>query len=203
MAALAGCSGQAPDTRLRPRLQPGWLRSRCRHVLESLGWRVFCGDGQASRAEWDKFLQDNREISGKLENGLLAIKPGGKGNVTATHVLWREKKALPEVPSPLHYRERIYLVRDGGIVTCLEAKTGRLLYRGRLGAGGPYFASPVAGDGKVYAASLDGVVVVFAAGDELKILARNDLDESIAATPALVDGKLYVRTEKHLYAFGE
>jgi outer membrane protein assembly factor BamB len=77
------------------------------------------------------------------------------------------------------------------------------LYRERLGPRGPYFASPVAGDGKVYAASRDGVVVVFAAGDELKILARNDLDELIAATPAPMGGKLYVRTEKHLYAFGE
>ena len=160
-------------------------------------------DGQVSRVEWDKFLQDSREFWVQLQNGLLAIKPGGKGDVTATHILWRENKALPEVPSPLHYSERIYLVRDGGIVTCLEAKTGRLLYRGRLGATGPYFASPVAGAGKVYAASREGAVVVFAAGDELKILARNDLDESIAATPALVDGKLYVRTEKHLYAFGE
>jgi outer membrane protein assembly factor BamB len=160
-------------------------------------------DGQLNRAEWDRFLQDIRKFFGEMENGLLAIKPGGKGNVTGTHVLWREKQALPEVPSPLHYSERIYLVRDGGIVTCLEAKTGRLLYRGRLGASGPYFASPVAGDGKVYAASRDGVVVVIAAGDELKILARNDVDESIAATPALVGGKLYIRTEKHLYAFGE
>jgi outer membrane protein assembly factor BamB len=160
-------------------------------------------DGQVGRVEWGTFLQDIRKIFEQAENGLLAIKPGGKGNVTGSHVLWREKRALPEVPSPLHYSERIYLVRDGGIVTCLEAKTGRLLYRGRLGATGPYFASPVAGDGKVYAASREGAVVVFAAGDELKILARNDLDESIAATPALVDGKLYVRTEKHLYAFGE
>jgi outer membrane protein assembly factor BamB len=160
-------------------------------------------DGQVSQMEWDKFLQDYRKLSVQLENGLLAIKPGGKGDVTATHVLWREKKALPEVPSPLHYRERIYLVRDGGIVSCLEAKTGRLVYRGRLGPRGAYFASPVAGDGKVYAASRDGVVVVFAAGDELKVLARNDLSESIAATPAPVGGKLYVRTEKHLYCFGE
>jgi outer membrane protein assembly factor BamB len=160
-------------------------------------------DSQVSRSEWEKFVHDAREMSVKLENGLLAIKPGGNGNVTATHVLWREKQALPEVPSPLHYQERIYLVRDGGIVTCLEAKTGRLLYRGRIGAVGPYFASPVAGDGKVYAASREGVVVVLAAGDELKVLARNDLGEPIAATPALVDGKLYVRTDKHLYAFGE
>jgi outer membrane protein assembly factor BamB len=160
-------------------------------------------DSQVARKEWDTFLEGNREISRSVANGLLAIRPGGSGNVTATHVLWREKRSLPEVPSPLHYRERIYLVRDGGIASCLEARDGRLLYRARLTAGGPYFASPVAGDGKVYAASRDGVVVVFAAGDKLQVLARNDLGELISATPAPVNGMLYVRTEKHLYAFGE
>ena len=94
-------------------------------------------------------------------------------------------------------------MRDGGIATCLEATTGRVLYRERLGASGAYFSSPVTGDGKVFVASKKGVLVVFAAGDELKVLARNDLGEEILATPALGDGKIYVRTEKYLYAFGE
>jgi outer membrane protein assembly factor BamB len=160
-------------------------------------------DSQVSREEWGTFVEMNHELSRSLENGLLAIRPEGSGNVTSPRVVWREKRSLPEVPSPLHYRGRVYLVRDGGIASCLEAKTGRLLYRARLGAGGPYFSSPVAGDGKVYAASRDGVVVVFTAGDKLKVLARNDLGEPIAATPAPVDGVLYVRTEGHLYAFGE
>ena len=161
-------------------------------------------DGQVNREEWSTFLKNqSRELSSQSEHGLVAIKSGGIGDVTASHVLWREKRALPEVPSPLHYQGRIYLVRDGGIASCLEATTGRLLYRGRLGAEGPYFASPVVGDGKIFAASRNGVVVVLAAGDDLKVLARNDLGELIAATPALVDGKIYVRTEKHLYAFGE
>src|SRR5207245_9235786 len=103
------------------------------------------------------------------------------------------------VPSSLWYRGLLYLVKDGGVVSCLEAKTGKLIYRKRLGAGGFYYSSPVAGDGKVYAASNDGVVTVFKAGDRFEVLANNDLDESIRATPALADGKLYIRTEKHLY----
>ncbi len=107
------------------------------------------------------------------------------------------------MPSPLYYRDRIYVVRDGGLASCLDAKTGRLLYRERLRAEGAYFASPVAGDGKVYFSSKNGVVVVVEAGDKFKVLARNELSEPISATPALVDNKLYVRTENHLYAFGE
>jgi outer membrane protein assembly factor BamB len=103
----------------------------------------------------------------------------------------------------LHYRGRVYLVKDGGIVTCLEARSGKVAYRGRLGAACTYFASPVAGDGKIFACSRDGVVVVLAAGDQLKVLARNDLAEAINATPAIVDGKLYIRTDAALYAFGE
>ncbi len=157
-------------------------------------------DGQINRLEWAVVLAFAAQ---EAEHGVLAIKPGGQGDVSKTHVLWKEKKAVPEVPSPLYYQGRLYTVRDGGVVSCLDPKTGKLLYRERLGPGGAYFSSPVAGDGKLYAASLGGVVVVFGAGDTLQVLARNDLKESILATPALVDGKLYVRTEKHLFAFGE
>lgn len=156
-------------------------------------------DGQISRLEWALVAMfANR----KVEHGLFAIKPGGKGDATATHVLWRDPKATPEVPSPLYYRGRVYQVRDGGIASCLDAETGKLLYRERLGPGGAYFSSPVAGDGKVYAASMRGVVVVLKAGDVFQVLARNDLQEPVVATPALVGGIVYVRTEKHLYAFG-
>jgi outer membrane protein assembly factor BamB len=94
-------------------------------------------------------------------------------------------------------------VKDGGIASCFDAATGRVLYRERLGPAGFYYASPVAGDGKVYAVSLKGVVTVFRAGDRCEVLAENDLGESISATPALADGKLYVRTEGNLYAFEE
>jgi outer membrane protein assembly factor BamB len=156
-------------------------------------------DGKIGRFEWAMVsMFANRQV----EHGLLAIKPGGKGDVTKTHVAWRETKAAPEVPSPLYYRGRVYQVRDGGIASCLDAETGKLIYRERLGPTGAFFSSPVAGDGKLYAASQRGVVVVWEAGNTFKVLTRNDMQESVAATPALADGVIYLRTEKHLYAFG-
>ena len=133
---------------------------------------------------------------------VLAVRLGGKGDVTKTHVAWQTTKGVPEVPSPLYYQQRVYLVKNGGIVYCREAKTGNLVYRGRLGASGGYYSSPVAGDGKLYIASDHGVVVVLKASDRLEVLARNDFGEPIMATPAIVDRKLYVRTEHHLYAIG-
>ena len=107
------------------------------------------------------------------------------------------------MPSPLFYRGRVHLVKNLGIATCYDARTGERKYQGRLDAAGDYYASPVGSDGKVYMASERGVVVVLEAGDELNVLARNDLGERIMATPAIVDGKLYVRTHEHLFAFGE
>ena len=106
-------------------------------------------DGQISRQEWEHFLEHGRALARQRLVGLLAIKPGSRGDVTKTNVLWRETRGLPEVPSPLYYRERIYMVRDGGLASCLDAETGRLLFRERLGPGGAYFSSPVAGDGKI------------------------------------------------------
>jgi outer membrane protein assembly factor BamB len=156
-------------------------------------------DGKIDRLEWAMTAM----FATMLDNSLLAVRPGGKGDVTGSHVAWREKNSLPEIASPLCYRGRLYLVKHNGVVTCLDARTGKLIYRERLGAGGLYFASPVAGDGKVYFASARGVVVVLAAGDRFRVLARNDLGEPIGATPALVDGTLYLRAGGHLYAFKE
>jgi outer membrane protein assembly factor BamB len=156
-------------------------------------------DGRLDEAEWQSAVGSMAFPS--PDHGLLAIRPGGEGDVTATNVLWQEKRSVPEVPSPLVYRNRVYMVRDGGVVTCLDAGTGKLLYRERLGAGGSYFSSPVAAGGRIYVASAEGKVIVFAAGDRLEVLARNDLQEPIMATPAIADGRLYVRTASHLYAF--
>jgi outer membrane protein assembly factor BamB len=156
------------------------------------------GDERYERDEWDRavaFSQHGRE------HGLLAIRPGGQGDVTTSHVAWREGRSVAEVPSPLVYGGRVYMVKDGGILSCLDAQSGRLLYRTRLGPTGAYFSPPVAGDGKIYAASYSGSLVVFAAGDTFQRLAVNDLQESILATPAIADGQLYVRTAQRLYAF--
>ena len=133
---------------------------------------------------------------------VMAVRPGGKGEVNQTNVVWSERKGVPGVPSPLYYNGRLYTFLNGGIVFCRVAKTGELLYTGRLGAPGYYYSSPVAADNKVYIASEEGVVVVLDAGEQLRILATNKLDGAILATPALAGRNIYVRTENHLYAFG-
>jgi outer membrane protein assembly factor BamB len=92
---------------------------------------------------------------------------------------------------------------QGSIASCDDAQIGKMLYRQGLEAPGFFYASPVAANGNVYASSYSGVVVVFKAGDHCQVLARNNLGEQIVATPALVDGRVYVLTEGHLYAFGE
>jgi outer membrane protein assembly factor BamB len=133
---------------------------------------------------------------------VTAVRPGKTGEVSQSNIAWSERRGVPGVPSPLYYKGFLYSFLNGGIVFCREAKTGKLIYSGRIGASGYYYSSPVAADDKVYIASAEGVVVVLDAGEELKVLARNQLDSPILATPALVDGKIYVRTEGHLYAFG-
>src|SRR5437867_2898469 len=133
---------------------------------------------------------------------VVAVRPGSRGEVGETSIAWSERKGVPGVPSPLYYKGRLYTFLNGGIVFCRVAETGKLLYSGRLGALGDYYSSPVAADKKVYISSAEGVVVVLDAGEELKVLATNKLDGAILATPAIVDGKIYVRTESHLYAFG-
>jgi outer membrane protein assembly factor BamB len=141
----------------------------------------------------------------KGENVLVAIKPGGKGELTADSVAWKQTRALPYVPSPLLYQDRVYIVRDGGIISCYDAKTGTPHYQQeRLNAIGNYYTSPVAADGRVYVASLNGKVTVLAAGGEMpKILHQADFGERISATPALVGKTIYYRTATSLYAFGK
>ena len=95
------------------------------------------------------------------------------------------------------------MVRNGGILTCLNAATGTVVYRSRLEAPGPYYASPVVANGHLIFASGDGVVTVVDAGDKLKVLARNDLGEPLMASPAVVNGVIYIRTASGLAAFAQ
>ena len=158
------------------------------------------GDGFLTQKDWD-------QIGGLMkrgENVLLAIKPGGHGDVTATHVVWKATKGLPYVPCPLHYDGRVYLVKDGGMVSSFDAKTGKAFYaQERLPAQGSYYASPVAADGHLYFASLQGkLTVVNAGGDKPEVVHEADFGERISATPALVGDRLYLRTKTKLMAFG-
>ena len=156
------------------------------------------------RAQWDAIRKGSTEfVEGPLMlTGVMAVRVGGKGDVTKSHVQWVEVRGVPEVPSPLLYKDRVYLVRNGGLVVAREAATGRTVFQARLGAPGGYYASLIAADGRIYAASDQGTIVVFEASDTLKVLARNELSEPILATPAIVEGRIYVRTLSNLYAFG-
>lgn len=156
-------------------------------------------NGKITCAEWQKIVQ--WVDSFPQENALLAVKPPAKPDGIA-EIVWKYEKGVPECPSPLYFDHRVYMVKNGGMVTCLDSKTGKEIYQAKLGAGGPYYTSPVVGDGKIYVASARGTVTVFKTGDKLEVLSRNEFKERISATPALVDGKIYLRTNKHLYAFG-
>jgi outer membrane protein assembly factor BamB len=157
-------------------------------------------DGSVTGADLDRM----KEHGAKADNVLVAVRPGGKGDITETHVAWKAGRGLPYVPSPLFYNGRVYLVKDGGMMSSFDAKTGKAAYlQERLGAAGSYYASPVAADGRIYLASLPGKLTVVKAGGETpEILHQVDFGERIFATPALVEGSLYLRTQSHLYAFG-
>ncbi|HND51290.1 MAG TPA: PQQ-binding-like beta-propeller repeat protein [Pirellulaceae bacterium] len=138
------------------------------------------------------------------EQFILAVRGGGQGDVTKTHLLWKHKtKYTDHIVSPLVADGRMFLVKAGGITTVFGLKDGESL-RGakRLAAGGDYFASPVVGDGKVYLASDNGNVVVLKNDASYEELARNELGEPIIATPAIADGRLFVRTRTQLLCFG-
>jgi outer membrane protein assembly factor BamB len=123
------------------------------------------------------------------------------GALADTAVRWSLERGIPEIPSPLLYRGRLYTVQDGGLLRCLDPETGREFYRERLGPLGRYSASPIAADGRIYLVSATGTVVVAKAGDTFQKLAQSSLGEPVMATPALVGDRIYLRSGKHLWAF--
>jgi outer membrane protein assembly factor BamB len=159
-------------------------------------------DGRVTRDEWDA----NLKMMASSVNSAFALKPGGKGDITMSHVRWKKTRGLPYVPSAILYRGQYVMIKDGGIVTAYDAATGDELYQKRGAATGGYYASPVAANGHIYFASLDDgeVTVIAAGGKNPKAVAKNpSLGERLAATPAIADDTLYIRTAGHLYAFAE
>lgn len=130
----------------------------------------------------------------------LAIRTGGRGNISDSHVVWRTRRGAPFVPSPLLYKGLYYLVDDRGIATCLDAKTGRRVWQHRLG--GRFTASPVAADGKIYFVDEDGATTVIGAGRSFKVQAKNALEEPVFASPAIAHGAIFIRTDQHLFCIG-
>ena len=181
-------------------------------------------NGTISKTEFPKFtaafwfdvadLNQNQELTKDewayyraaldSENGMLAIRLGGSGDMTEKSVRWKYQRSVPQLPSPLVYQNVLYMVNDGGIVTTLNPETGALIKQGRLaGALGAYYASPVAADGHVFFTSEAGAIAVLPPTGDLTPLVVNTLGEDTYATPAFADGRLYVRTTRALWAFGK
>jgi len=139
--------------------------------------------------------------SGFGQETILAVRLGGSGDITQTHVAWRVTEGVPHVPSLLYVSPRLYSVTDEGIVNCIEGATGKILWRQRLP--GKHSPSPVYADGKVYFLSESGKATVVEEGPEYKLVARNDLGETCCASPAISQGNLFLRTEKALYCIGK
>jgi outer membrane protein assembly factor BamB len=159
-------------------------------------------DGQIARREWDGVL----EYIASSRNSAFALRPGGSGDVTDTHVIWKQTKGLPYVPSAIVYEGQHVMVKDGGIITAYDTQTGKEIYQRRAIEADSYYASPIVANDNIYFASLkEGIITVLKAGTAApEIVKKNEpLGERLAATPAVADNTLYVRTADHLSAFAE
>ena len=156
-------------------------------------------DGQVQADEYSRLKAwvDSFEHA----NGFVALRPNNQNAIP--ELAWRQEVGVPECPSPIVYDGNLFAVRNGGVVTCLEIKTGKQLFQKRIASGGPYYAALVVGDKKIYLASQRGHLTILSADQRPTVLATADLGESIHATPALVPGRLIVRSQNHLWLFGE
>jgi outer membrane protein assembly factor BamB len=138
---------------------------------------------------------------GYRSSPFMAIRPGGKGNVAATNVVWRAPSGGPYISSLVYYDGLIYMVGDVGVLTVTDAKTGRRVFQERIG--GVYTASPIAADGRIYLVSEDGETTVVAAGRTPRVVARNRLNARLLASPAIAGGRLFLRSDDAVYAIGK
>ena len=159
-------------------------------------------DGKIDAGEWrTRMLGIERFRRGYEQHGLLAIRRNSTGIVPTGQVRTLAQQGIPEVPSPLFRDGLVYFLKNGGLLTCLEADSGKLVYRTRTKGRGTHYASPVFADGKLYCTAGNGRISVVAMGAKPTILAVNEMQDNTYATPAIVEGALYVRTHHHLFAF--
>jgi len=155
-------------------------------------------DGRLDRKDWDYFQAALASL-----NGMLAIRLEGQGDMTETNTLWAYRRYVPQLPSPLVYKDVLYMINDVGFVTSFKPGNGEVINQGRLrGAGSKFFASPVAADNKVFITSLRGKISVLKSDGSNEIIAINDMKEDCYASPAIGKNKIYIRTKKTLYCIG-
>ena len=159
---------------------------RVRH--EGWGWNVACRP---------IFAHNLVYFTTGVEKLLLAVDPSGTGDVTDTHIVWSSRRGAPEIPSPLIVDDLMFMVNEGGVVSCIEAKRGNLVWKGRVG--GNHWASPLYAGGNIYFFSMEGRVSVISAGREFKLLARNEFDGEFIASGAVAGNALILRSRTHLY----
>jgi outer membrane protein assembly factor BamB len=129
-----------------------------------------------------------------------AVRPGGRGDISKTHLIWHMPTGAPYISSLVYYDGLLYMAGDVGVITCVDAKTGERVWRERLG--GVYTASPVAADGKIYLVGESGETLVLKAGRVPDVLARNAIDGRVLASPAISGGRLFIRTDDQIVAIG-
>jgi outer membrane protein assembly factor BamB len=155
-------------------------------------------DGFFDRGDYDEMQKGSQG-----DYGLIAVRLGGRGDVSKTAVAWRDKKNWPTMASVVVFQDVLYVVKTGGIIAALNPHTGEVYKVGRAKeALDEYYSSPVAADGKVFLANEPGKVAVLKAGQQWDVLAVNDLGEECYATPAIADGRIFVRTRNAMYSFG-
>jgi outer membrane protein assembly factor BamB len=172
-----------------------------RMLKPEAGFDAFDGnrDGKLDAKDWEIY-----RAMLAAENGLMAIKLGGSGDMTATALKWKYLRPVPQVPSTVLYQGVLYMVNDSGILISFDPATGNVIKQGRLkGAIDKYFASPIGADGKVWLVSQDGTVSVITAKGDWEVLQVNTLDDEVFATPVPADGELFIRTRSALYNFAK
>jgi len=148
------------------------------------------------------FVQGDMIFAPSRERPLLALKAGGRGDVTTSHVLWSFNNG-PDVPTPVTDGTYLYSINDRGIMFCLDAKTGKTVYGPQRLRSATYSGSAVLADGKIYITDEDGVTSVVQSGPKYALLAENDLGDYTLSSPAISEGQIFVRTASFLYAIGQ
>ena len=156
---------------------------------------------EIDKEEWSQVTDWIKTFS--KPSGLIAINSNSSGQLSDSAILWRVTKNLSEVPSPIYYRKRAYMIKDGGFITCLNPENGNVLFQSRIGNPGPYLASPVAANGLLYIFGYNGKLKILKAGDELNIVGEHDFKDKIGASPAIIGNTIYIRTNSGLLAYSK
>ena len=161
-------------------------------------------DGKITNDEWGNLSKRLAEERKKyVPHGLLSVRIDSNGELSQKSIRKLASQGIPEVPSPLYHEGLVYFVKNGGVLTCLDYKTGERVYRIRTKGRGTHYASPIIAAGKLYTAAGNGTITVLKLGRDPKVLATHQMDDATYATPAIVNGTIFVRTHSKLYAFGK